>query len=287
VKGGGVLYRRIRERVFSALCLGAIFVGLVALFLLLWDVWRDGVPWLSWSFLENFPSRFPERAGIQSALWGSLWLIFLTALFSIPVGVGAAIYLEEYTADTRMKRLIEMNISNLAGVPSIVYGILGLALFVRALQLERSLLAGALTMSLLILPILIIASQEALRAVPLSIREASFALGATQWQTIRFHVLPAALPMILTGTILALSRAIGETAPLLMIGALTYIAFTPTSVMDPFTALPIQIFNWASRPQAEFQELAAAAILVLLVLLLTMNATAIFIRNRYQRSLKW
>jgi phosphate transport system permease protein len=201
--------------------------------------------------------------------------------------VGAAIYLQEYARKTRLTRIIETNISNLAGVPSIVYGILGLALFVRALQLDRSLISGALTMSLLILPIIIISSQEAILAVPNSIREASYALGATKWQTIRHHVLPNALPGILTGNILALSRAIGETAPLIMIGALTFIAFTPTSPRDPFTVLPIQIFNWVSRPQEEFRFLAAAGIIVLLVFLLAMNAAAILLRNKYQRHLKW
>jgi phosphate transport system permease protein len=201
--------------------------------------------------------------------------------------VGAAVYLEEYSKKTRFTRIIEINISNLAGVPSIVYGILGLAFFVRGLMLGRSLLAGALTLALLILPIIIISSQEAIRAVPGSIREASYALGATKWQTIRNHVLPAALPGILTGNILALSRAIGEAAPLIMIGALTFVAFTPQSPLDPFTALPIQIFNWASRPKTEFQSLAAAGILVLLFLLLAMNAAAIIIRNKYQRYLRW
>ncbi|PKL54677.1 MAG: phosphate ABC transporter, permease protein PstA [Candidatus Methanoperedenaceae archaeon HGW-Methanoperedenaceae-1] len=261
--------------------------ALLLLAMLLWDAWDKGAGWLSWEFLTSFPSRFPEKAGIKSALWGSIWLMIITAVVSLPLGVGTAIYLEEYAKKTWLTKIIEINISNLAGVPSVVYGLLGLALFVRGLALERSLISGALTISLLILPIIIISSREAIKAVPSSIREASLALGATRWQTVKYHVLPAALPGILTGNILALSRAIGEAAPLIMIGALTFIAFTPESIFDPFTALPIQIFNWASRPKAEFQFLAAAGILVLLALLLAMNAAAILIRNKYQRYVKW
>ncbi len=276
--------RQWTERTFSLLCLVATAVGVVLLALLLWDVYREGAMRLSWEFLESFPSRFPEKAGVKSALWGSIWLILLTALFAIPVGIGAAIYLEEYASKRRLTRLIELNISNLAGVPSIVYGILGLALFVRGLNFGRSLLAGALTMALLILPLIIIASQEALRAVPKSIREASYSLGSTRWQTTWHQVLPVALPGILTGIILALSRAMGETAPLIMIGALTFVAFTPQTPLDPFTALPIQIFNWASRPQEGFRHAAAAGIIVLLALLLTMNAAAIYIRNKYRKA---
>jgi len=279
--------RRRLGGLFHTVFLVATFTGVVLLAVLLADIARSGVPWLSGSFFANFPSRFPEQAGIRAALWGTIWLIGLTALFSIPVGVGAAIYLEEYARRSWLNTLIEINIGNLAGTPSIVYGILGLAIFVRSLALGRSVLAGALTMSLLILPVTIIASREALRAVPNSIRLAAFALGATKWQTVRAHVLPAALPGILTGIILALSRAIGETAPLIMIGALTFVAFTPAGPMDEFTALPIQIFNWASRPQVEFYGVAAAGILVLLGVLLTMNAAAIWIRHRSQRSMRW
>jgi len=282
------LVRRHRMgRALRALFLAATWAGVVLLALLLGEVFWDGIGWLDLQFLTSFPSRFPERAGIQAALWGTIWLIGLTALFSIPVGLGAAIYLEEYARRNWINTVIEINISNLAGTPSIVYGILGLALFVRGLALGRSLLAGALTMSLLILPVTIIASREALRAVPGSIRQASFALGATRWQTVWHHVLPAALPGILTSIILALSRAIGETAPLIMIGALTYIAFTPRGPMDAFTALPIQIFNWASRPQKEFYSLAAAGIIVLLAVLLSLNAAAIWIRYRSQREPQW
>ncbi len=243
--------------------------------------------WLDLQFLSSFPSRFVEKAGIKSALWGSCWLMGLTALFSIPVGVGAAVYLEEFAQPSKLNTFVEINIANLAGVPSIVYGMLGLAIFVRGLGFGRSVLAGAATMSLLILPFIIVASREALRTVPLSIRHAAYALGATPWQTVRGHVLPAALPGILTSIILGLSRAIGETAPLIMIGALTYVAFVPEGPLDAFTALPIQIFNWASRPQAAFHELAAAGIIVLLAALLSMNAVAVFIRYRFARKLKW
>lgn len=280
-------WRKALGWIFHHLFLASTLVGLVMLALLLYDVLKDGLPWLSWDFLNSFPSRKPEQAGVKSALWGSIWMIIITALAAVPLGVASAIYLEEYAPKTRLSKLIEINISNLAGVPSIVYGILGLALFVRAMQLERSLVSGSLTMALLILPIIIISTQEAIRAIPNSIREASYALGATRWQTIRNQVLPVALPGILTGNILALSRALGETAPLIMIGALTFIAFTPESIFDPFTVLPIQIFNWVSRPQEEFRFLAAAAIIVLLALLLTMNAAAIIIRNKYQKKLKW
>ena len=217
---------------------------------------------------------------------GTLWLISMLIVIAIPLGVATALYLEEFSKKGRLHRMISLNISNLAGVPSIVYGIIGLAIFVRGLSLERSIVSGALTMSLLILPVIIIASREAIKTVPNSIRYAAFALGATPWQTAWAHVLPASFPGILTGVILALSRAIGETAPLIMIGALTYVAFLPESPMDSFTALPIQIYNWVSRPQQEFHELAAAAIIVLLGVLLVMNATAIFIRYKTEQKFK-
>ncbi|MFQ5746969.1 MAG: phosphate ABC transporter permease PstA [Gemmatimonadota bacterium] len=272
-------------RIFRRLCLAAIGLSLLTLAVLLVSVALDGAKWLSVEFLTRYPSRIPSRAGIRSAILGTLWMMGLTAAFSFPLGVGAAIYLEEYAPEGRLTGLIRTNIANLAGVPSIVYGILGLTLFVRLLGFGRSVLAGALTLSLLVLPVVIIASQEAIRAVPSSLREASYGLGATRWQTIRHHVLPVALPGILTGTILSLSRAIGETAPLIMIGALTFIAFPPTSPMDPFTVLPIQIFNWTARPQEVFHELAAGAIIILLVVLLLMNATAVLLRNRTRRNL--
>jgi phosphate transport system permease protein len=280
--------RRLRRRhrwgdLYRWASLAAASVGVLTLVVLLADVIADGAGRLTPEFLSSFPSRRPEAAGIKAALWGSLWMIGLTALMAFPLGVGAAIYLEEYASANWVNRLIEVNIANLAGVPSIVYGLLGLELFVRALAFGRSLLAGAATMALLVLPIVIIAAREAIRAVPPSIREASYALGATRWQTTRHHVLPSAMAGILTGTILALSRAIGETAPLIMIGALTFIAFVPEDVLDPFTALPIQIFNWVSRPQPGFHANAAAGILVLLVVLLAMNATAIVLRNRFAR----
>lgn len=273
------------NKIFKYFCIFSAIFGIIMLLVLLIDVFSTGIRWLSLDFLMNFPSRFPERAGIKSALIGSVLMMLLVALISLPLGIGAAIYLEEYAEDDLLKKIIEVNIANLAGVPSIVYGILGLALFVRMLNFGRSLIAGALTLSLLILPIIIVASQEAIRAVPRSMREASYALGATKWQTTRHHVLPYALPGILTGAILALSRAIGETAPLIMIGALTYVAFIPKSVFDPFTVLPIQIFNWVSLPRREFHELAAAGIIVLLFLLLTMNSIAIWLRNKY--TIRW
>jgi phosphate transport system permease protein len=279
-----VAARQAVSRAGRALCAVLTWLGVVLLGVLLFHVSREGLGWLDWDFLTSFPSRFAERAGIKSALAGTLWLIMLTALFSIPVGLAAAVYLEEYARPSRLNTLIEINIANLAGVPSIVYGILGLALFVRGFALGRSVLAGSLTMTLLILPTIIIAAREAIRAVPQSIRHASYALGATRWETVRHHVMPAALPGVLTGIILALSRAIGETAPLVMIGALAFVAYVPAGPLDGFTALPIQIFNWTSRPQEEFHGLAAAAIIVLLVVLLLMNSIAIYIRNRYERN---
>ena len=275
--------RRRAGTVFQAICLVSIGFSIAVLLILLVDVARDGLRWLSWDFLTRFPSRIPERAGIKSAILGSLWMMLLTASISFPLGVGAAIYLEEYAPKNWFTRLLQTNIANLAGVPSIVYGILGLAIFVRFMGFGRSVLAGAATLALLILPVVIISSQEALKAVPNSLREASYGVGATKWQTIRHQVLPVALPGILTGTILSLSRAIGETAPLIMIGALTFIAFSPTSPMDPFTVLPIQIFNWTAKPQADFHDLAAGAIIVLLVVLLVMNAAAIILRNKFQK----
>ena len=283
-------HRRRVGRLFERLGLLATLVGIVVLAILVLDVLVDGWPRLGWQFLSSFPSRRPEEAGIFSALVGSIWLLVLTALLAFPIGVGAAIYLEEYGRRSRLERLIEVNIANLAGVPSIIYGLLGLELFVRLLKPVtggRSLLAGAMTMALLVMPIVIIAAREALRAVPDSFRQGAYALGATRWQVVRGIVVPAALPGILTGTILALSRAVGESAPLITIGALTYVAFvpelSPRALHSPFTVLPIQIFNWVSRPQHGFHVNAAAAIVVLLAVLLTMNAAAVLLRNRYQR----
>jgi phosphate transport system permease protein len=281
-----IVRRRRVGQIFELVFLGAAVVGVAVLAVLLVDIVIDGAGWLSRTFFTRPPSRIPTRAGILPALAGTVWLMSLVALISFPLGVAAAVYLEEYARKGWLQTIIQTNIANLAGVPSIVYGILGLAVFVRwmgGLTGGRSVLSGALTISLLILPVLIIAAQEAIRAVPNSMREASYGLGATKWQTVRHHVLPNALPGILTGTILALSRAIGETAPLIMIGALTFIAFTPEGPRDAFTVLPIQIFNWVSRPQDDSRHLAAAAIIVLLVLLLSMNALAIWLRNRYQK----
>lgn len=245
--------------------------------------------WINFNFLINPGSSTPNEAGIRTALLGSLWVIGITVLFAFPIGVGAAIYLEEYASRSRINQIIETNVRNLAGVPSIIYGLLGLAIFVRALEFVtdgRTLLAAGLTMGLLILPVIIINAQEALRAVPSSIREASFGMGATKWQTVWHQVLPAAMPGILTGTILAMSRAIGETAPLIVIGASTFIVFDPNGPLSKFTALPIQIYQWTSRPQDQFRDIAAAAIIVLLALLLLLNASAIFLRQRYQRKLQ-
>jgi phosphate transport system permease protein len=277
---------RIKGALFKAILLFSILIGFATLVALLIDIATDGLPKLSWDFVTSFPSSIPSRAGIQSPIVGTVMLMGLVALFTIPVGVGAAIYLEEYADKDRWyNRAIEINIQNLAAVPSIVYGILGLAFLVRGLDLGRVLLAGALTLGLLVLPIVIIASREAIRAVPAGIREGALALGATRWQMIQRQVLPAAIPGIATGSILALSRAIGETAPLILIGAIVSVRFNPDGLMSEFAALPIQIFNWTGRPQEEFKLLAAAAIIVLLALLLTMNAFAIWLRNRYQR--KW
>jgi phosphate transport system permease protein len=282
--------RRYVERAFEWLSVVATCLGLVVLAALLVDVLQDGLPRLDWQFLTSFPSRRPENAGILAALVGSLWLLVLTAVIAVPLGVGAAIYLEEYSRRSPFQSMIEINIANLAGVPSIIYGLLGLELFVRVLRPltgGRSVLAGAMTMALLVMPIVVIAGREAIRAVPDSLRQGGYALGATRWQVVRGIVLPCALPGILTGTILALARAVGETAPLITMGALTYVAFLPDAslagLQSPFTVLPIQIFNWVSRPQKGFHANAAAGIIVLLVVLLTLNAAAILLRNRYQR----
>ena len=276
---------RVKDRSFRGLIMFCTVAGIGMLAVLLYDVAADGFGRLSWDFLSSFPSAFPDKAGIESPLMGTLWLMAVCAGFIVPVGVATAIYLEEYADRNRWwNRFIEVNIQNLAAVPSIVYGILGLAFLVRGpLELGRVVLAGGLTLGLLVLPVVIIASREAIRAVPPSIREGSLALGATQWQTIRKQVLPAAVPGIATGVILALSRAIGETAPLILVGAASFVAFNPESLDSAYTALPLQIFEWISRPQDEFKLLAAAGILVLLALLLTMNGVAIWLRNRFEQ----
>lgn len=288
------------DSAFQAVGLLATFLGLVVLATLVIDVFRDGFHRISWDFFTSFPSRKPEQAGIFSAWVGTLWIMVTTAFFAIPLGIGSGIYLEEYARRNRLTDFIEINIANLAGVPSVIYGILGLGLFIRMMHLDRSVLAGGLILALLVLPVIILSTREALRSVPSSIREASYALGATKWQTVRHQVLPAAFGNILTGIILAMSRAIGETAPLITIGALTYIPFLPTSPVsvdkqfpfihptlqgffDPFTVLPIQIFNWVSRPQKGFLTDAAAGIIVLLTITLMMNAVAIYLRYKNQK----
>jgi phosphate transport system permease protein len=279
---------RVFARLFRVLMYGAVGVSMLALATLLYDVARDGLPRVSWDFLTSFPSRIiPENSGIESALWGTLWLMAVCAVIVVPLGIATAIYLEEYADRTRWwNRLIEVNIQNLAAVPSVVYGILGLAFIVRGpLDLGRVVLAGGITLALLVLPVVIIVAREAIRAVPPSIREGSLALGATQWQTIWKQVLPGSIAGIMTGIILALSRAIGETAPLIVIGAAVNPRFNPDGLGSAFTALPIQIFAWTTDKDREFVDLAAAAILVMMVVLLLMNSVAIFLRNRYEQ--KW
>lgn len=271
------------DALFRTVALGTLLLALVALGALVYDIVSGGIGRFNWQFLTSMASRRPEDAGIYHALAGSIWVIVLTGALALPLGVAAAVYLEEYGGRSRVARLIEINIANLAAVPSIIYGLLGLGVFVRVMGMGRSVLAGACTLALLALPVVILSTREALRTVPGSIREGSYALGATKWQTIWYQVLPMALPGILTGLILSLSRAIGETAPLITIGALTYIPFAPDGLWSPFTVLPIQIFNWVSRPQAAFKENAAAGILVLMALLLLMNLIAVFLRDRFQR----
>ncbi|MBE9182229.1 phosphate ABC transporter permease PstA [Oculatella sp. LEGE 06141] len=280
------------DKIFAIATLIATISGVVVLLLLLFDILSDGLQFLNWNFLSSYPSRSPERAGILSPLVGTVWLLVLTALITFPLGVGAGIFLEEFSSpDSWYAKLVEININNLAAVPSIIYGLLGLQVFVRILvgiTGGRSVLAGALTLSLLVLPIVIVSTREALRAVSSSLRQGGLALGATRWQVVREHVFPLALPGILTGMILALSRAIGETAPLITLGALTFIAFlpplSPAGLQSSFTALPIQIYNWVSRPQVDFHNLAASGIIVLMVVLLLMNTTAILLRNRFQKT---
>ena len=276
--------RKWLGRAFHMLCLMAILIGLAMLGALLYNIIEQGWDHIDWQFLTGFPSRRPENAGIYGPLVGSVYVVSIAAVTSFILGVGAAIFLEEYTTRGWFVRVVQTNISNLAGVPSIVYGLLGLEIFARTLGLGSSVLAGGLTMALLALPIVIIAAEEALRAVPPSIREGAFALGATRWQTIWHLVLPQAFPGILTGVILAVSRAIGEAAPLIVVGAVAFIPFAPDGPLSNFTVLPLQIYNWISLPQAEFHEIAAAGILVLLAVLLTMNAVAVLLRLKFQKS---
>lgn len=280
--------RKVKNALFSLLALAAIFISMVTLAGLLVDLVGRGGSSLDTQFLTSSPSRIPAKAGILPALVGTLWVTVLVALITLPIGIGAAIYLEEYAGRGRIARLLKINISNLAGVPSIVYGIFGLAIFVRGLDLGRTVFAASLTLSLLILPVVIISSAEALKAVPPSQREAAYALGATRWQVIRRALLPAAAPGILTGIVLAVARAVGETAPLILIGAVTFVTFVPTNPFeDKYTVLPIQIFNWANRPQEAFLEISAAAILVLIALMLLLNGAAIYLRARLSRGLQW
>lgn len=271
------------NKIWRVLFFLATSFALITLAILLYRIMTQGVGYLNWDFLTNFASRFPAKAGIKAALIGSLWLMAVVAPVSIILGVGTAIYLEEYAKKNKLNDFIRMNISNLAGVPSIVFGLLGLTIFVRTFGFGKSVLAAGLTMSLLILPVIIVAAQEAIRAVPNDQREASYGMGATKWQTIVRVVLPAAIPGILTGSILALSRAIGETAPLVVIGIPVILQFLPSSIMSEFTALPMQIYDWAKRPQEEFQYVAAAGIIVLMAVLIFMNSIAVFIRNKFQK----
>lgn len=276
--------RQLIDRLFHLVLIAATLFGIVMLFILMKQVVSDGLTYLDFDFLTSMPSRFVKKAGIYSALVGTIVTMLLTAMAAIPIGIGTAIYIEEYADHKKWyNKVIAINIANLAGIPSIVYGMLGLGLFVQTFGLGRSILSGSLTLALLILPVIIVSSQEALKSVPKELRQGSLALGATQWQTTYKVVVPAALPGILTGSILALSRAIGEAAPLIMVGAAGFVAFLPKSIMDQFTVLPIQIYNWTSRPQAEFHQLAASGIIVLMVIMLFFNAVAIFLRNKYQQ----
>ncbi len=275
------------DKIFKLAAWGATIVSVIILAWLLLTILIDGIGTLNWGFITSYPSRKAERAGIIAALAGTVWLMALVTLFSFPIGVGAGIFLEEFAEDNWFTRLVEVNIGNLAGVPSIIYGLLGLAVFARIMEPitgGRSILSGSLTLSLLILPVIIVATREALRAIPDSMRLAGYALGATRWQVIQSHVLPAAMPGILTGVILALSRAIGETAPLIAVGAAVFISFLPEGLTSQFTAMPIQIYNWIGRPQEEFHHIAASGIIILMALLLVMNGFAIYLRNRFQQT---
>lgn len=278
-----IKFRKLKDNIFHIFILLITCIGILVLFILIADLVRKGLPWLSEKFFTGFPSRFPKKAGILPGIIGSLYIILLTIIFAVPVGLGTAIYLEEYAKKNWLTKLIKINISNLSGTPSIVYGLLGLAVFVRVLGFGKSILSGALTMSLVILPIIIVASQEAIKSVPQFLRHGSYALGATKWQTIRKIVIPTAFPGILTGIILSVSRALGESAPLIIVGAATFVTVLPKNVFSTFTALPMQIYYWTGLPKSDFRELAAAGIIVLLMLLLSTNAAAIVLRNKFQR----
>jgi phosphate transport system permease protein len=279
--------RKLTGTLFYGACMGAIGILLLALVILLFDILSRGLPWLDLQFLTGVPSRRPTQAGVLPALVGSLEISLIVGLLTFPIGVAAAIYFTEYARDSRVNRLLQTNISNLAGVPSIIYGILGLAVFVRLLHLGPTVLAAALTLTLLILPIVIIASIEAIRAVPNAQREGAYALGATRWQMVRRSVFPAAAPGIMTGIILAMARAIGEAAPLILIGGVGFVTFLPSPVSGAYTVLPLQIFDWAKRPQADFASLSSAAIIVILVLMLLLNGLALIVRARLSRHIQW
>jgi len=295
-----IAFNKFRNRLFRIIGLFSTLIGFILLFTLMIDLFIDGFPRLSWQFFATYPSRFPEKAGILSAWVGTTLIMIVTAATAVPLGITAGIYLEEYGRKNWFTHLIEINMNNLAGVPSIIYGLLALGLFVYFLKFGESILTGGLTLGLLILPMVVIATRESIRTIPNSIREASYALGATKWQTIKDHILPYSFGGILTGMIIGLSRAIGETAPIITVGALTFIAFLPASpitsefpffsfkwLLDPFTVMPIQMFNWISRPQAAFHQNAAAAGIVLLLMTLLMNGFAIYLRYRFRKGIKW
>lgn len=278
---------RVKDKIFEFIGIACTLLGLVILAIFIGNILIDGLARIDWEFMKNLPSRKAAKAGIFTAWIGTLWILTFTSIIALPIGLAAAIYLEEYVKKGKLASLLELNISNLAGVPSIIYGLLGLEIFVRVFKMGNSILAGSFTLALLILPIVIVSTREAIRAVPPSIKAASFALGASKWQTIWHQLLPASMGGILTGVILALSRAIGETAPLIVVGALAYVPFAPSSPMDEFTVMPMQIFNWISRPQHEFTINAAAAIIILLLITFVMNGIAVYIRNKWQKKISW
>ena len=278
---------RVKDKIFEYIGITCTLLGLVILAIFIGNILIDGLARIDWEFMKNLPSRKAAKAGIFTAWIGTLWILTFTSIIALPIGLAAAIYLEEYVKKGKLASLLELNISNLAGVPSIIYGLLGLEIFVRVFKMGNSILAGSFTLALLILPIVIVSTREAIRAVPPSIKAASFALGASKWQTILHQLLPASMGGILTGVILALSRAIGETAPLIVVGALAYVPFAPSSPMDQFTVMPMQIFNWISRPQHEFTINAAAAIIILLLITFVMNGIAVYIRNKWQKKISW
>src|SRR5690606_8002286 len=276
---------RLKDQAFKYWGLFCTFLGLILLIIVIGTILIDGLQRIDWDFITDLPSRNADRAGIYTALTGSVWILGLTTIIALPLGIAAAIYLEEYAKKGKLSSILEINISNLAGVPSIIYGLLGLEVFVRILEMGSSVLAGSFTLALLILPIVIVSTREAIKAVPKSIRDASYAMGASKWQTVSMQLLPASFGGILTGVILSLSRAVGEAGPLILMGALAYVPFAPSSPMDEFSVLPIQIFNWISRPQKGFEVNAAAAIIILLLITFLLNAVAVYFRNRWQKKL--